>query len=246
MAAAGVVAGVLLVSACSSSPHEDARPTHSTTTTGPEAPTTPTPEGLEAHATQEIKKQVKSAAIEAALGMLSVLSDPRAGAKSGEYRLDNQEAAAANKSQHAGFPEITAVYNPNLSTLDVHARSERPLTANSSSVWAANTLFIVGPNNPLAHKSSQLSVDDFRHALQDSDSIEIMAASAMENGSSDPAAQEGAGISVSFGAPTKGSGESTANYSYATNHKSDLQGAAEQLDDLLGSVINQYAVDIRS
>lgn len=221
-ALAGTLAGGL--AACSSDGGEAApRPSVATTTE-----VTPNPqqsaEAQRKAVEQQAKENLQQHATQAAETVLSILSNPKAGTENyDKYFVGNKAALVgpdgksptADDAKYRQFPESLARFYPETNQVLIRATGAQNETSDNPIFYSVDTLFEVSESNPITKQTNQLTVEDFRTALGDVNSISLVAVSAQENFSFDDKTKQstgtGAGLWLSEAGfiPDEGTGSLT-------------------------------------
>lgn len=186
---ATVAAPLLVAVACSSPPRRtEVVPPAAPTTTA--EVTTTTREQVGATIEQTARNELKYPAIQAASALLNILANPNSGTEGyNQYIVGNKAATigsdgtypSPDDSKYRKFPETGARYYPETGEMDIWATAEYDELSASPSFTSVEVTFLVNPNNPLARKTEQLTVADFRQALSDPDNLTLRSAGASRN-----------------------------------------------------------------
>lgn len=207
MATAGPL---LLAAACSNPGDKSDAPVRSTATTEVTVPevTTTTLAEIDKNAEQAAKASVKPEAVNAAITVLDILDMPGAGTENYKgFYVGNKAAIVGadlqsgtpDDAKYSNYPESLAIFSPETGTITVRATGEHGVNTDNPSFWSVDTTFALGSNSPLLSKDSQLTTADFRHALSDGSTFELVSAKAVVGRTYDGTANDGYGAGIDFG-----------------------------------------------
>ena len=229
-------------------------PVKTTTTTevpAPEATTTPLVE-VDKNAEQAAKAKIKPEAIKAATTVLDILELPGSGAENyNGYYVGNKAAIVGpdlvtgtpDDAKYRKYPESLAVFSPESGTLTIKATAmDGSPNDHSARFWSIDTTFALNVNNPLLSRGGQLTAADFRQALADEKTFELVSASAGVDRDYSSTGTDGYGAGIVFGDTISGE-LSTDPLPIDVTDSAKLNGLTGGVNTALGAAADKFRTD---